>query len=52
MPAAYLLSGGVSMRSLLPGWAYGTVRGAEQALPRLERATGMFAFIRIDRRAD
>jgi SAM-dependent methyltransferase len=52
MPAAYLLSGGVSMRSLLPGWAYGPVRGLEQWLPPLERATGMFAFIRIERKAD
>jgi SAM-dependent methyltransferase len=51
MPAAYVLSGGVSMRSLLPGWAYAPIRGTEQLLPWLERATGMFACIRIERRA-
>ena len=51
MPAAYVLSGGMSMRSLLPGWAYAPVRGAEQLLPGLERATGMFALIRIERRS-
>ncbi|WPL19992.1 class I SAM-dependent methyltransferase [Thiorhodovibrio frisius] len=49
MPLAYLLSGGVSMRSLMPGWAYPWIR-------RLERTVGenrwaMFAFIVLERRS-
>lgn len=49
MPVAYLLSGGVSMRSLLPGWFYRVVRSMEQSIPALERRTGMFAFIQLNR---
>lgn len=49
MPLAYLLSGGVSLRSLLPGWAFGPVRGLEGLLPGGERASGMFAFIVLER---
>lgn len=49
MPLAYLLSGGVSMRSLMPGWSYKAVRRMESILPPLERSTGMFAFIVLNR---
>ena len=49
MPLAYLLSGGVSLRSLLPGWAFGCVRGLEGLLPCVEAASGMFAFIVLER---
>jgi SAM-dependent methyltransferase len=42
MPWAYLLSGGVSMRSLLPGWAFPLIRWTEK---RLEPRQAMFALI-------
>ena len=47
MAVAYLLSGGVSMRSLMPGWMYRPVR----ALERLggEKYWAMFAFIELER---
>ena len=32
MPFRYLLSGGVSLRSLMPGWTFGAWRGIERAL--------------------
>ncbi len=47
MPVAYLLSGGVSLRSLMPGWLYGPLRFAEGLLP--QRLTAMFAFIELER---
>lgn len=40
MPVSYILSGGVSMRSLVPGWLYSLVRLCEKVFP-----WGMFAFI-------
>ena len=49
MPFVYLLSGGVSMRSLLPGWCYRWFRGMERLIPSLDRRFGMFAFIVLDR---
>ena len=49
MPLVYLLSGGVSMRSLLPGWAFRWVRGLEETIPGFDRRCGMFAFIELDR---
>ncbi|MDR1885043.1 MAG: class I SAM-dependent methyltransferase [Synergistaceae bacterium] len=49
MPIAYLLSGGVSMRSLFPGWGYSLVRSAERALGRFNREIAMFAFITLRR---
>lgn len=45
MPLAYLLSGGVSMRSLMPGATYPVWRSVERGLGPLERATAMFALI-------
>lgn len=48
MPISYLASGGVSMRSLLPGWTYGVVRALERMLPA--RGTAMFALIDIEAR--
>lgn len=47
MPMAYLASGGVSMRSLAPGFLYSTVRGIEQRVLREHGA--MFALIELDR---
>ena len=45
MPVAYLASGGVSMRSLMPGWLYRPVRGMERLLS--QKTWAMFAFIEI-----
>ena len=47
MPFAYLLSGGVSMRSLLPGWMYQPVRWLEHHCHEAPRA--MFAEITLKR---
>lgn len=45
MPLCYLLSGGVSLRSLLPGAVYGLVRAIEGCLRPLAARLGMFAVI-------
>ena len=50
MPVAYLLSGGVSMRSLCPGWAYGFCRFFERMLQRAGIRAAMFAWIVLERR--
>ncbi len=50
MPIAYLLSGGVSMRSLVPGLGYPVIRACERSLGPLARYLGMFAFIEIVRK--
>lgn len=47
MPFAYLLSGGVSLRSLMPGWAYGLLRRLEGRLQPERWA--MFALIEMER---
>ena len=49
MPFRYLLSGGVSMRSLAPGWAFGPCRLVEQMLRPAIGATAMFAHILLRR---
>lgn len=46
MPVSYLLSGGVSLRSFAPGWAYPAVRFLESAGDRL---AAMFALIELER---
>lgn len=48
MPIAYLLSGGVSMRSLMPGFTYRFWRGLENALGTMTDSLAMFAMIVID----
>ncbi|HOA75419.1 MAG TPA: methyltransferase domain-containing protein [Phycisphaerae bacterium] len=48
MPMAYLLSGGVSMRSFAPEWLYGPCRRLESLSLWRERAA-MFAFIVVRR---
>jgi len=50
MPFRYLLSGGVSMRGLAPGWSFGFWRGMERALQPWMESLGMFAFISLERR--
>ena len=47
MPLSYLLSGGVSLRSLVPGWLYGPIRAFEDRLG--QQRWGMFALIVLDR---
>jgi SAM-dependent methyltransferase len=47
MPFSYILSGGVSMRSLMPGWMYRPIRILESAL--LQRRWAMFALIELER---
>lgn len=47
MPIAYLLSGGVSMRTLLPAWTYQSVRLLEQCFN--EASWAMFAGITLNR---
>jgi SAM-dependent methyltransferase len=47
MPLTYLLSGGVSMRSLMPGWSFAPWRLLESALP--QRWFAMFALIVLER---
>lgn len=50
MPFSYLLSGGVSCRSLVPGWAYTFIRRLEQLLNQKRYA--MFAFIGLELRLE
>jgi len=50
MPFRYLISGGVSMRSLMPGQASGLWRGIERALQPWVDKLGMFACIVLERR--
>lgn len=48
MPFAYLLSGGVSLRALAPGWLYRPVRALESRLDPARWA--MFALIELEHR--
>jgi hypothetical protein len=52
MPFRYLLAGGISMRSLMPGWAYGGWRVAENLLQPWMRTWGMFAYLVLERASD
>jgi SAM-dependent methyltransferase len=45
MPFSYLLSGGVSLRAFVPGWAYRPIRWIENHLRQQRWA--MFAFIKL-----
>jgi SAM-dependent methyltransferase len=47
MPFSYLLSGGVSLRSLAPGWAYKAVRWIESKFN--QKRWAMFALIKLVR---
>ncbi len=51
MPFRYLLSGGVSLRSLAPGWSFELCRGLENALGRWNDHLAMFAQIVVRRLA-
>lgn len=50
MPFRYLLSGGVSMRALVPTWTFGWTKSLETALRRQMDRLAMFAFIQVNRR--
>jgi SAM-dependent methyltransferase len=47
MPFTYLLSGGFTSRTLLPGWCYIPLRWLERILSPRIRATAMFAYIQL-----
>jgi SAM-dependent methyltransferase len=49
MPLCYLVSGGVSMRPLMPGWAFGLWHGLEQCLQPWINTWAMFAQIVVER---
>jgi SAM-dependent methyltransferase len=49
MPFRYMLSGGLSMRSLTPRWTFSVWRGLERALQPWMHNLGMFAFITLER---
>jgi SAM-dependent methyltransferase len=51
MPFQYLVSGGVSMRSLAPGWSYHFWRLLEATLRPWMGDWGMYAFIALRKRA-
>jgi hypothetical protein len=51
LPFRYMLSGGVSMRSLAPDWAFPAVAAMERALRPLWKHLGMFALIVLHKRA-
>ena len=52
MPLRYLLSGGVSLRSLMPGWTFAGWRGVERALQPWMSSLAMFATIVLRRVPD
>ncbi|MBF0465899.1 MAG: class I SAM-dependent methyltransferase [Nitrospirae bacterium] len=49
MPFLYLMSGGISFRSLMPEWSYGMWFNIERLLSSLMPKIAMFAYIIIDR---
>ncbi len=52
MPFSYLLSGGVSLRALVPARLLAAWRGVERAFAPLSRRMAMFAVIVLERRPD
>jgi SAM-dependent methyltransferase len=51
LPFRYLLSGGVALRSFMPGFTHGTWAGLERALQSQMPRLGMFAFISLRKSA-
>ena len=49
MPFRYLISGGVSMRSLMPPWTFGLWRALEDALAPWSEHFGMFVHVVLER---
>lgn len=50
MPLRYLVSGGVSMRQLMPTWSYTFWSWVDHVLERSKTPQAMFAYIRLRRR--
>jgi SAM-dependent methyltransferase len=50
MPFRYLVSGGVSMRSFMPGWSFSFWRGLENTLRPIMTQLAMFAYIALQKR--
>lgn len=49
MPFRYIVSGGVSMRSLMPGWSFPLWRGMESVLTPFMQSLAMFSFVVLRR---
>ncbi|HYX24549.1 MAG TPA: hypothetical protein VFC23_10395 [Thermoanaerobaculia bacterium] len=49
MPFRYLVSGGISLRSLMPAWTFPLWRGLERALHPLRHRLAMFALVVLER---
>lgn len=52
MPFRYLLSGGVSMRSLVPGWTFNFWKAVEWCLRPCSGLLAMFVMISLEKRGD
>ncbi|MFC1843795.1 methyltransferase domain-containing protein [Thermodesulfobacteriota bacterium] len=52
MPVRYLLSGGISMRSLMPGWSFSFWRMLENIFNFAINKTAMFALINLQMKTD
>jgi len=50
IPFRYALSGGVSMRALVPAWSFRLFRGLETALDPIMSSIAMFALIVVEKR--
>lgn len=50
-PLRYLVSGGVSMKALVPSWSFGFFTGLERLFSPLSRTFGMFATIELEKTA-
>ncbi|MDP4267444.1 MAG: methyltransferase type 11, partial [Bacteroidota bacterium] len=48
-PFRYLISGGVSMKSIVPGWSFGFFTQLEKLLNPLSDQIGMFMTITIEK---
>lgn len=49
MPFSYLVSGGVSLRSLMPGWSFGFWRWVENKFARDHASWAMFALVVLEK---
>jgi SAM-dependent methyltransferase len=49
MPFRYLVSGGVSLRALMPGWTFGAWRGLERLFDPWMKTWAMFALVVVRR---
>lgn len=52
MPLVYILSGGTSLRPLMPAWSYGIWRCVEACARPFARCTALFALIVCEKRTD